>query len=44
MAIAKQISQFEEHFGMRQLHRTTRKLTLTDDGQMPLDLARPVPR
>jgi DNA-binding transcriptional LysR family regulator len=41
-AVARQISQLEEHFGVRLLHRTTRKLSLTDDGQMLLDLARPV--
>src|SRR5271169_497733 len=41
-AIARQISQLEEHFGVRLLHRTTRKLSLTDDGEMLLGLARPV--
>lgn len=41
-AVARQISQLEEHFGVRLFHRTTRKLSLTDDGQMLLDLARPV--
>jgi DNA-binding transcriptional LysR family regulator len=41
-AVAKQISQLEEHFGVRLFHRTTRKLSLTDDGRMLLDLARPV--
>ncbi|WP_439409143.1 LysR family transcriptional regulator [Bradyrhizobium sp. DASA03076] len=41
-AVARQISALEEHFGVRLLHRTTRKLSLTDDGQMLLDLARPV--
>ena len=41
-AVARQISQLEEHFGVRLLHRTTRKLSLTDDGQMLLGLARPV--
>jgi DNA-binding transcriptional LysR family regulator len=41
-AVAKQISQLEEHFGVRLFHRTTRKLSPTDDGRMLLDLARPV--
>src|SRR5271156_5086096 len=41
-AVAKQISQLEEHFGVRLFHRTTRKLSLTDDGQMLLGLAQPV--
>jgi DNA-binding transcriptional LysR family regulator len=41
-AVARQISQLEEHFGVRLLHRTTRKLSLTDDGQMLLGLARPI--
>src|ERR1700731_3692663 len=41
-AVAPHISQLEEHFGVRLIHRTTRKLSLTDDGQMLLGLARPV--
>ena len=41
-AVARQISYLEQHFGVRLLHRTTRKLSLTDDGQMLLSLARPV--
>jgi len=41
-AVARQISQLENHFGVRLFHRTTRKLSLTDDGQMLLGLARPV--
>jgi DNA-binding transcriptional LysR family regulator len=41
-AVAKQISQLEQHFGVRLFHRTTRKLSLTDDGQMLLGLARPI--
>lgn len=40
--IARQVSQLEEHFGVRLFHRTTRKLSLTDDGQLLLGLARPV--
>jgi DNA-binding transcriptional LysR family regulator len=41
-AVARQISYLERHFGVRLLHRTTRKLSLTDDGRMLLGLARPV--
>jgi DNA-binding transcriptional LysR family regulator len=41
-AVARQVSQLEEHFGVRLFHRTTRKLSLTDDGGMLLGLARPV--
>jgi len=37
------VSQLEDHFGGRlRLHRTTRKLSLNDDGQMLLGLARPI--
>lgn len=41
-AVARQIGQLEEHFGLRLFHRTTRKLSLTEDGQMLLGYARPV--
>jgi DNA-binding transcriptional LysR family regulator len=41
-AVARQISQLEDHFGVRLFHRTTRKLSLTDDGEMLLGMARPV--
>jgi DNA-binding transcriptional LysR family regulator len=41
-AVARQISQLEDHFGVRLFHRTTRKLSLTDDGEVLLGLARPV--
>src|SRR6201998_415296 len=41
-AVARQVSQLEGHFGVRLFHRTTRKLSLTDDGQRLLGLARPV--
>jgi DNA-binding transcriptional LysR family regulator len=41
-AVARQISQLEGHFGVRLFHRTTRKLSLTDDGEKVLGLARPV--
>jgi DNA-binding transcriptional LysR family regulator len=30
--ISRQITQLEDHFGVRLLHRTTRHLSLTDDG------------
>jgi DNA-binding transcriptional LysR family regulator len=32
-AIGRQITRLEEHFGLRLLHRTTRHLSLTDDGK-----------
>ena len=41
-AVARQVSQLEAHLGVRLFHRTTRKLSLTDDGEMLLGLARPV--
>jgi DNA-binding transcriptional LysR family regulator len=41
-AVARQFSQLEDHFGVRLFHRTTRKLSLTDDGEKLLDMARPV--
>ncbi len=31
--VTRQISQLEDHFGVRLLHRTTRRLSLTHDGQ-----------
>lgn len=39
-AVTRQIAQLEEHFGARLLHRTTRHLSLTDDGQGLLSHAR----
>src|ERR1700750_815253 len=41
-AVARQVAQLEEHFGVRLFHRTTRKLSLTDDGEMLLGLSRRV--
>jgi len=41
-AVARQVAQLEDHFGVRLFHRTTRKLSLTDDGEILLGLARPV--
>jgi DNA-binding transcriptional LysR family regulator len=32
-AVTRQVAQLEEHFGVRLFHRTTRKISLTDDGQ-----------
>jgi DNA-binding transcriptional LysR family regulator len=40
--ICRQITQLEEHFGVRLLHRTTRHLSLTVDGQGLRDHARNV--
>jgi DNA-binding transcriptional LysR family regulator len=41
-AVTRQISQLEEHFRVRLFHRTTRRLSLTDDGQVLLGHARHV--
>ena len=40
--VSRQITQLEEHFGVRLFHRTTRHLSLTDDGQSLHDHARNV--
>jgi hypothetical protein len=40
--ISRQITQLEEHFGVRLLHRTTFHFSLTDDGQGLHDHARNV--
>jgi DNA-binding transcriptional LysR family regulator len=32
-AVTRQVAQLEDHFGVRLFHRTTRKISLTDDGQ-----------
>src|SRR3954451_18379421 len=39
-AVTRQIAQLEQHFGVRLFHRTTRRLSLTDDGQSLLTHAR----
>ena len=39
-AVTRQIAQLEAHFAVRLLHRTTRKLSLTEDGQTLLSRAR----
>lgn len=39
-AVTRQISQLEEHFQVRLFHRTTRRLSLTDDGEVLLGHAR----
>ena len=38
-AVTRLIGQLEAHFGVRLFHRTTRRLSLTDDGQDLLDQA-----
>ena len=39
-AITRRIGDLEEHFGVRLLHRTTRRLSLTPDGEEVLEHAR----
>lgn len=39
-AVTRLIDQLEEHFGVRLFHRTTRRLSLTEDGQDLLSHAR----
>jgi DNA-binding transcriptional LysR family regulator len=39
-SITRLIEQLEDHFGVRLLHRTTRRLSLTDDGETLLAQAR----
>jgi DNA-binding transcriptional LysR family regulator len=37
--VTRQIAQLERYFGVRLLHRTTRRLSLTDDGQILIGYA-----
>jgi DNA-binding transcriptional LysR family regulator len=39
-AVTRQVAQLEQHFGVRLFHRTTRRLSLTDDGDSLLAHAR----
>jgi DNA-binding transcriptional LysR family regulator len=41
-AITRLVAQLEDHFGVRLFHRTTRKLSLTDDGETLVARARPL--
>src|ERR1700722_18729698 len=41
-AVTRLVGQLEEHFSVRLFHRTTRHLSLTEDGQDLLDQARPI--
>ncbi|OON63266.1 transcriptional regulator [Massilia sp. KIM] len=40
-SVSKAIRQLEEHLGLRLFHRTTRSLSLTDEGQRLYELAHP---
>ncbi|HEX3992250.1 MAG TPA: LysR family transcriptional regulator, partial [Acetobacteraceae bacterium] len=40
--VSRQITSLEEHFGVRLFHRTTRHLSLTDDGENLHEHARSV--
>jgi DNA-binding transcriptional LysR family regulator len=40
--VSRQITYLEEHFGVRLFHRTTRRISLTDDGESVHDHARSI--
>jgi len=40
-AVSQALSQLEQHLGVRLLHRTTRSIALTEEGQQFLEAARP---
>jgi DNA-binding transcriptional LysR family regulator len=41
-AVSRQVSALERHFGTQLLHRTTRRLALTDDGRMLYERAKAI--
>ena len=41
-AVSRQVSALERHFGTRLLHRTTRKLALTEDGRVLYERAKAI--
>ena len=41
-AVTRLVAQLEQHFDVRLFHRTTRRLSLTDDGQVLMAHARHV--
>jgi DNA-binding transcriptional LysR family regulator len=41
-AVSRQVAALERHFGTRLLHRTTRRLAMTDDGRMLYESAKSI--